>query len=238
MRAVAMEVPGVGKKGPGHQEPINSSKSPSRSPPLGRVVGCSGAALPVDGEAKRNVAVPRSSRHQRQVAFFHVFLSRGLSSAGSRSSHFKRTDPIRQGFYVFEVFSFGGRNVGVRLAPGKIRGYSCFSGRDPETLPGVGIKEESACPPSGKEEEALLESLRKGDPGAVDEPSRAVPGEDLQPAMSILKNETDRREAAAGVFMTVIRRWERSRGTPPSTRDLPDLREHLPHAPSRESGAE
>ena len=47
-----------------------------------------------------------------------------------------------------------------------------------------------------KEDEALLESLRKGAPGAVDELLRLYQGKIFNLAMSILKNESDAEEAA------------------------------------------
>ena len=57
-----------------------------------------------------------------------------------------------------------------------------------------------------KDDEALLESLRKGAPGAVDELLRLYQGKIFNLAMSILKNESDAEEAAQDVFMTVIRK--------------------------------
>ena len=63
-----------------------------------------------------------------------------------------------------------------------------------------------------KEDEALLESLRKGTPGAVDELLRQYQGKIFNLAMSILKNESDAEEAAQDVFMTVIRKVETFQG--------------------------
>src|SRR5512141_2668900 len=63
-----------------------------------------------------------------------------------------------------------------------------------------------------KEDEALLESLRKGTPGAVDEPLRLYQGKIFNLAMSILKNESDAEEAAQDVFMTVIRKADTFQG--------------------------
>jgi len=63
-----------------------------------------------------------------------------------------------------------------------------------------------------KDDEALLESLRKGAPGAVDELLRLYQGKIFNLAMSILKNESDAEEAAQDVFMTVIRKVETFQG--------------------------
>src|SRR5512141_1223669 len=63
-----------------------------------------------------------------------------------------------------------------------------------------------------KEDEALLESLRKGAPGAVDELLRLYQGKIFNLAMSILKNESDAEEAAQDVFMTVIRKADTFQG--------------------------
>ncbi|HEX8042936.1 RNA polymerase sigma factor, partial [Candidatus Deferrimicrobium sp.] len=63
-----------------------------------------------------------------------------------------------------------------------------------------------------KEDEALLESLRKGTPGAVDELLRQYQGKIFNLAMSILKNESDAEEAAQDVFMTVIRKADTFQG--------------------------
>ena len=63
-----------------------------------------------------------------------------------------------------------------------------------------------------KDDEALLESLRKGAPGAVDELLRLYQGKIFNLAMSILKNESDAEEAAQDVFMTVIRKADTFQG--------------------------
>jgi RNA polymerase sigma-70 factor (ECF subfamily) len=57
-----------------------------------------------------------------------------------------------------------------------------------------------------KEDEGLLERLRKGAPGAVEELLRLYQGKIFSLAMSILKNESDAEEATQDVFMTVIRK--------------------------------
>jgi RNA polymerase sigma-70 factor (ECF subfamily) len=57
-----------------------------------------------------------------------------------------------------------------------------------------------------KEDEALLERLRTGAPGAVEELLRLYQGKIFNLAMSILKNESDAEEATQDVFMTVIRK--------------------------------
>jgi len=58
----------------------------------------------------------------------------------------------------------------------------------------------------------LLERLRKGAPGAVDELLRQYQGKIFNLAMSILKNESDAEEAAQDVFMTVIRKVDTFKG--------------------------
>ncbi len=63
-----------------------------------------------------------------------------------------------------------------------------------------------------KEDEGLLERLRKGAPGAVDELLRQYQGKIFNLAMSILKNESDAEEAAQDVFMTVIRKVDTFKG--------------------------
>ena len=63
-----------------------------------------------------------------------------------------------------------------------------------------------------KEDEALLESLRTGSPGAVDEMLRLYQGKIFNLAMSILKNESDAEEATQDVFMTVIRKADTFQG--------------------------
>ena len=57
-----------------------------------------------------------------------------------------------------------------------------------------------------KDDEGLLERLRKGAPGAVEELMRLYQGKIFSLAMSILKNESDAEEATQDVFMTVIRK--------------------------------
>jgi len=57
-----------------------------------------------------------------------------------------------------------------------------------------------------KEDEALLEDLRKGASGRGRRAAPPVPGKIFNLAMSILKNESDAEEAAQDVFMTVIRK--------------------------------
>jgi RNA polymerase sigma-70 factor (ECF subfamily) len=63
-----------------------------------------------------------------------------------------------------------------------------------------------------KDDEALLEQLRKGAPGAVEELIRLYQGKIYNLAMSILKNESDAEEAAQDVFMTVIRKVNTFKG--------------------------
>ena len=63
-----------------------------------------------------------------------------------------------------------------------------------------------------KEDEVLLESLRKGTLGAVDELLRLYQGKIFNLAMSILKNESDAEEATQDVFMTVIRKVDTFQG--------------------------
>ena len=63
-----------------------------------------------------------------------------------------------------------------------------------------------------KEDEGLLERLRKGAPGAVEELLRLYQGKIFSLAMSILKNESDAEEATQDVFMTVIRKVNTFKG--------------------------
>jgi RNA polymerase sigma-70 factor (ECF subfamily) len=63
-----------------------------------------------------------------------------------------------------------------------------------------------------KEDEGLLERLRKGEPGAVEEMLRLYQGKIFSLAMSILKNESDAEEATQDVFMTVIRKVNTFKG--------------------------
>ncbi len=63
-----------------------------------------------------------------------------------------------------------------------------------------------------KEDEALLERLRTGAPGAVEELLRLYQGKIFNLAMSILKNESDAEEASQDVFMTVIRKVNTFKG--------------------------
>jgi RNA polymerase sigma-70 factor (ECF subfamily) len=63
-----------------------------------------------------------------------------------------------------------------------------------------------------KEDEDLLDRLRKGTPGAVEDLLRQYQGKIFNLAMSILKNESDAEEAAQDVFMTVIRKVDTFKG--------------------------
>ena len=63
-----------------------------------------------------------------------------------------------------------------------------------------------------KEDEALLERLRKGTPEGVDELLHLFQGKIFNLAMSILKNESDAEEATQDVFMTVIRKADTFKG--------------------------
>jgi RNA polymerase sigma-70 factor, ECF subfamily len=63
-----------------------------------------------------------------------------------------------------------------------------------------------------KEDEVLLERLRKGSPEAVSELLRLFQGKIFNLAMSILKNESDAEEATQDVFMTVIRKADTFKG--------------------------
>ncbi len=63
-----------------------------------------------------------------------------------------------------------------------------------------------------KEDEVLLERLRKGTPGAVEELLHLFQGKIFNLAMSILKNESDAEEATQDVFMTVIRKADTFKG--------------------------
>jgi RNA polymerase sigma-70 factor, ECF subfamily len=63
-----------------------------------------------------------------------------------------------------------------------------------------------------KEDEDLLDRLRRGTPGAVDDLLRQYQGKIFNLAMSILKNESDAEEAAQDVFMTVIRKVDTFKG--------------------------
>ncbi len=63
-----------------------------------------------------------------------------------------------------------------------------------------------------KDDEGLLERLRKGAPGAVEELMRLYQGKIFSLAMSILKNESDAEEATQDVFMTVIRKVNTFKG--------------------------
>ncbi|MEW6721400.1 MAG: sigma-70 family RNA polymerase sigma factor [Thermodesulfobacteriota bacterium] len=63
-----------------------------------------------------------------------------------------------------------------------------------------------------KEDEELLDRLRRGAPGAVEELLRMYQGKIFNLAMSILKNESDAEEATQDVFMTVIRKVNTFKG--------------------------
>jgi RNA polymerase sigma-70 factor (ECF subfamily) len=63
-----------------------------------------------------------------------------------------------------------------------------------------------------KEDEDLLERLRTGAPGAVEELIRLYQGKIFNLAMSILRNESDAEEATQDVFMTVIRKVNTFKG--------------------------
>jgi RNA polymerase sigma-70 factor (ECF subfamily) len=63
-----------------------------------------------------------------------------------------------------------------------------------------------------KDDEVLLDRLRKGSPDAVDELLRLFQGKIFNLAMSILKNESDAEEATQDVFMTVIRKADTFKG--------------------------
>jgi len=63
-----------------------------------------------------------------------------------------------------------------------------------------------------KEDEALLERLRQGTPGAVEELLGTYQGRIFNLAMSILRNESDAEEATQDVFMTVIRKVNTFKG--------------------------
>jgi RNA polymerase sigma-70 factor (ECF subfamily) len=63
-----------------------------------------------------------------------------------------------------------------------------------------------------KEDEVLLERLRKGAPEAVTELLRLFQGKIFNLAMSILKNESDAEEATQDVFMTVFRKADTFKG--------------------------
>ena len=63
-----------------------------------------------------------------------------------------------------------------------------------------------------KEDEDLLDRLRKGTPGAVEDLLQQYQGKIFNLAMSILKNESDAEEAAQDVFMTVIRKVDTFKG--------------------------
>jgi RNA polymerase sigma-70 factor (ECF subfamily) len=63
-----------------------------------------------------------------------------------------------------------------------------------------------------KEDEVLLDRLRKGAPGAVDDLLHQFQGKIFNLAMSILKNESDAEEATQDVFMTVIRKADTFQG--------------------------
>lgn len=63
-----------------------------------------------------------------------------------------------------------------------------------------------------KDDEVLLDRLRKGSPDAVSELLRLFQGKIFNLAMSILKNESDAEEATQDVFMTVIRKADTFKG--------------------------
>jgi RNA polymerase sigma-70 factor, ECF subfamily len=63
-----------------------------------------------------------------------------------------------------------------------------------------------------KDDEVLLERLRKGSPDAVNELLHLFQGKIFNLAMSILKNESDAEEATQDVFMTVIRKADTFKG--------------------------
>ncbi|HEX9191298.1 MAG TPA: sigma-70 family RNA polymerase sigma factor [Candidatus Deferrimicrobiaceae bacterium] len=63
-----------------------------------------------------------------------------------------------------------------------------------------------------KEDEVLLERLRKGSPEVVGELLHLFQGKIFNLAMSILKNESDAEEATQDVFMTVIRKADTFKG--------------------------
>jgi RNA polymerase sigma-70 factor (ECF subfamily) len=99
-------------------------------------------------------------------------------------------------------------------ASGKKRGTPKFFLGNSGNSPGVQESKKESCMSAErwKEDEALLESLRNGAPGAVDELLRLYQGKIFNLAMSILKNESDAEEAAQDVFMTVIRKVETFQG--------------------------
>ena len=100
------------------------------------------------------------------------------------------------------------------MRPRKETWYSLFLRGDSGNSSGVSESYKESCMSAErwKEDEALLESLRKGDLGAVDELLRLYQGKIFTLAMSILKNESDAEEAAQDVFMTVIRKADMFRG--------------------------
>jgi len=63
-----------------------------------------------------------------------------------------------------------------------------------------------------KDDEVLLDRLRKGSPDAVNELLRLFQGKIFNLAMSILKNESDAEEATQDVFMTVVRKADTFKG--------------------------
>ena len=63
-----------------------------------------------------------------------------------------------------------------------------------------------------KDDEVLLDLLRKGSPDAVSELLRLFQGKIFNLAMSILKNESDAEEATQDVFMTVVRKADTFKG--------------------------
>ena len=100
------------------------------------------------------------------------------------------------------------------MRPRKETWYSLFFRGDAGNSPGVSESKKESCMSAErwKDDEALLESLRKGTPGSVDELLRLYQGKIFNLAMSILKNESDAEEAAQDVFMTVIRKVDTFKG--------------------------
>jgi len=117
------------------------------------------------------------------------------------------------------MLPFAGRATG--LHPRKETWYSLFFSEWGRKLPRVvqeSKKESFMSAERWKEDEALLESLRKRGPGAVRRVVPSVPGKIFNLAMSILKNESDAEEAAQDVFMTVIRQVDTFQGNSAFTR--------------------
>lgn len=94
------------------------------------------------------------------------------------------------------------------MRPRKETWYSLIFRRVAGNSPGASESKKESCMSAErwKDDEALLEDLRKGAPGAVAELFRLYQGKIFNLAMSILKNESDAEEATQDVFMTVIRK--------------------------------